>query len=100
MLFAYPSLYEGFGLPVIEAMACGAPVLTSNVTSIPEVAGDAAILINPQNTKEIADGLIKTVRDPGLRDALIKKSLERNRVLSWEACARATLRSYQAALSQ
>lgn len=98
ILFAYPSLYEGFGLPVIEAMACGAPVLTSNVTSIPEVAGDAAILVDPLNTDEIADGLHKILTDPDLRKALIDKGMERDKVLSWDSCARATLASYRAAL--
>jgi len=97
-VFAYPSLYEGFGLPVIEAMACGAPVLTSNVTSIPEVAGDAAILIDPRDTAAIADGLKRMLTDAALRHALREKGLARSASFSWASCARATFASYQAAI--
>jgi glycosyltransferase involved in cell wall biosynthesis len=64
IICAYPSLYEGFGLPVIEAMQCGMPVLTANVSSLPEVAGDAAVCLSPTNIEEIADGLRFLLEDP------------------------------------
>ena len=69
-VFAYPSLYEGFGLPVLEAMACGTPVLTSNVSALPEVAGDAALLVDPYDTRAISAGLGALDRDAALRDRL------------------------------
>ena len=69
-IFAYPSLYEGFGLPVIEAMQCGVPVLTANVSALPEVAGDAAVCVSPTNIEEIAAGLCSLLEDSALRTAL------------------------------
>lgn len=86
-VFAWPSLYEGFGLPVLEAMAVGTPVLTSNVSSLPEVAGDAAILVNPYNIDDIADGIIKLHTDSSLRAHYINKGLERSKMFTWEKCA-------------
>lgn len=81
----FPSLYEGFGLPVIEAMACGIPVLTSNTTSLPEVAGDAAVLVNPDSVDDIAEGIQLLCNDSGLRDTLRAKGLLQAAKFSWSA---------------
>jgi glycosyltransferase involved in cell wall biosynthesis len=86
-VFAWPSLYEGFGLPVLEAMAVGTPVLTSNVSSLPEVADDAAILVNPYNVSDIAKGIIDLHTDLNLRKIYIDKGLERSKIFTWEKCA-------------
>lgn len=90
-VFVFPSLYEGFGLPVLEATASGVPVITSNISSLPEVAGDAAILVNPLDVDEIAHALIKVCTDDELRETLVVKGLERARRFSWENTARKTL---------
>lgn len=92
---AFPSLYEGFGLPVLEAMAAGVPVLTSNVSSLPEVAGDAAITVDPYNVDAITDGLQKLILDTTLRDTLIRKGLARAKQFTWEKSARQLLSIYQ-----
>ena len=86
----YPSLYEGFGLPPLEAMACGVPVLTSYVCSIPEVVGDAAIQVNPLEVDEIADGIRRLVQDPALRQQLQEKGLQRAKQFTWQETARKT----------
>jgi glycosyltransferase involved in cell wall biosynthesis len=91
--FVFPSLYEGFGLPPLEAMACGIPVLTSNVCSLPEVVGDGAILVNPLDIPEIADGLKRLVQDSALRARLREKGLRRSKAFSWEETARKTWRA-------
>ena len=83
----YPSLYEGFGLPPLEAMACGIPVLTANVCSIPEVVGDAAILVNPLREEEIADGIRRLVEDSDLRQRLRERGLHRAKEFSWDKTA-------------
>lgn len=83
----FPSLYEGFGLPVIEAMACGTPVLTSNTTSLPEIAGDAALLVNPLSVDEIAVGIERLCRDPELREHLRQKGLSRAKQFCWDDVA-------------
>ena len=93
-LFIYPSLYEGFGLPVLEAMACGKAVITSNVSSMPEVVGDAGVLIDPQNIEEMSSALGKVILDKGFRNDLEKRALDRSRLFSWERCARETLKVY------
>ena len=95
MVFLFPSLYEGFGMPVLEAMACGAPVLTSNVTSLPEVAGDAAVQVNPLDVGSIATGILRLVEDPALREQCVRKGLERAREFTWEKTARETLAVYR-----
>jgi len=83
----YPSLLEGFGLPVLESFRCGCPVLTSNVTSIPEVAGGAALLVDPYDTDQIADGMLKLANDSALRESLIAKGYEQGKKFSWEKTA-------------
>ncbi|MFA5097280.1 MAG: glycosyltransferase family 1 protein [Candidatus Margulisiibacteriota bacterium] len=94
-IFVYPSLYEGFGLPVIEAMACGLAVITSNVSSLPEVAGNAAVLIDPKDTDTLAGEIIALLRDADRRDGLAAKALERAKMFSWEKCARETIKVYE-----
>jgi glycosyltransferase involved in cell wall biosynthesis len=86
----YPSLYEGFGLPPLEAMACGAAVVTSNGTSVPEVVGNAALLVDPENTGALADAMHRIVVNDGLRQTLRTKGLIRARKFGWERCARET----------
>lgn len=87
----FPSLYEGFGLPALEAMACGTPVLTSNTSSLPEVVGDAALTVNPLDTGAIARGLERLLADDSLRAALRERGLARARRFTWERTASATL---------
>lgn len=96
---AYPSLWEGFGFPVLEAMAAGCPVLTSRVSSLPEVAGDAAVLVDPTSTEEIAHGLARLWTDDALRTDLALRGIERARAFSWERTAVQTIAVYNAALS-
>lgn len=80
----FPSFYEGFGLPVVEAMACGTPVITSNVTSLPEIAGDAALFVDPYSLDEIVSAMNKIVDDQGLRYQMIDKGLKQSRKFSWD----------------
>lgn len=87
---AYISLYEGFGMPPLEAMACGTPVLTSNVTSLPEVVGDAALIVDPFDVEAIADGLLQLTEDRELREGLIVKGLKRITKFSWDISAAKT----------
>jgi glycosyltransferase involved in cell wall biosynthesis len=82
-VFVFPSLYEGFGLPPLEAMACGTPVITSNVSSLPEVAGDAALLVDPYNVDAIADAIRNALGDEALRTQLVARGLARARQFSW-----------------
>ena len=97
-VFAYPSLYEGFGLPIIEAMAAGAPVLTSNRSSLPEVAGDAAVKVDPYEIFSIRDGLRLLLRDADLRDELRQRGKNWAAQFTVENQARATLEAYDLAL--
>lgn len=94
-LFVYPSLFEGFGLPVVEAMACGTPVITSRGSSLEEVAGDAAWLIDPYETESLTAGLEKLLGDPALRAAFARKGLERSKHFSYEAAARQVMQLYE-----
>ncbi len=96
-LFVCPSLYEGFGLPVLEAMACGTPVVTSNVSSLPEVAGEAALLIDPRSEAELAEAMIRALTDTSLRKQMRSSGLDQARRFSWERCARETLAVYEEA---
>lgn len=95
---AFPSLYEGFGLPVLEAFALGCPVLSSRVSALPEVAGDAALLVDPRNEDEIADGLERLATEAGLREELAGRGCARVREFTWERAARATWEVYRDAL--
>jgi len=90
-LFVFPSLYEGFGMPVLEAMACGTPVVCSNTSSLPEVAGDAALLVDPLDVGELAAALARVLDDAELRAELIQRGFEQAKGFSWEKCARETL---------
>jgi len=94
-LFVFPSLYEGFGLSVLEAMACGCPVITSQVSSLPEVAGDAAILVDPYNITEIADTIKFVISNPAEHRRMRGRGLERVKSFTWEASARAMIKVYR-----
>ncbi|MGH7255735.1 MAG: glycosyltransferase family 4 protein, partial [Nitrospirales bacterium] len=94
-VFVFPSIYEGFGMPVLEAMACGAPVITSNTTALPEVAGDAALLVNPEDANAMADAILRVVEDEAFRESLRAKGLERAKQFTWERTARETLALYR-----
>lgn len=95
-----PSFYEGFGLPALEAMACGTPVIVSNVSSLPEVVGDAGILISPENPESIAVALWRVLSDARLRDEMRAKGLSRAACFSWEKAAQQTLDVYHEVMSQ
>ena len=94
-LFVYPSLYEGFGLPIVEAMACGTPVVTSNVTCMPEIAGDAALLVDPLSEEEIGAAILRVIDDPALGAELTKKGLLRSKVFNWRSTAEQTVDIYR-----
>lgn len=95
----FPSLYEGFGLPVLEAMARGVPVACSRASSLPEVAGDAALLFDPEDVDAIADATRRLLHDPALRERLRAAGLERAARFTWDATAAATVASYERALA-
>jgi len=97
LALVFPSLYEGFGLPVLEAMAYGAPVITSNNSSLPEVAGDAAILVDPMDIKQIADAIKKVATNEKFRQQLIEKGRKKSQEFTWEAAARLTLKALKEA---
>ena len=88
--FLYPSRYEGFGMPVLEAMACGTPVVTSNVSSLPEVAGNAAVLVDPDDLAAMTAGMSELLEDEDLRIRLAGMGLARAAAFTWERTARAT----------
>jgi glycosyltransferase involved in cell wall biosynthesis len=93
-LFVFPSIYEGFGMPVLEAMACGAAVITSNVSALPEVAGDAAVLVDPLSTEAIGEAMLELLADPARRAALGQAARARAAHFSWGAVAEQTLKVY------
>jgi glycosyltransferase involved in cell wall biosynthesis len=97
--FVYPSIFEGFGLPVIEAMQCGAPVIAGNRTSLPEVVGDAGWLFDPFDTKALCDALRQVIDDRELRERLRQKGLKQAKKFNWRSTAELTLQAYQEAIS-
>lgn len=94
-VFVYPSHYEGFGLPVLEAMTLGTPVVTAKTSSLPEVTGDAAILIDPNDFVQLAEAILKVISDCQLRQELINKGRERAKLFSWQRTAKDTLKAYR-----
>jgi glycosyltransferase involved in cell wall biosynthesis len=98
-LFAFPSIYEGFGLPPLEAMACGVPVIASNATSIPEVVGDAGFLVNPMDDVEMCEGMRRILEDDALRQELRDKGLARSRAFTWHETAKRFVDGLQRAVA-
>ncbi len=99
LAFVYPSLYEGFGLPPLEAMQCGLPVITSNTSSLPEVVGDAGIMVDPQDSDALAGAMLRLCDDSGLRQGMRERGLARAARFSWSRCARQTVAAYEAAMA-
>jgi glycosyltransferase involved in cell wall biosynthesis len=98
-LFVFPSRYEGFGLPLLEAMACGTPVVAANNSSIPEIVGDAALMAGADDLGGITSQITRALSDADLRDRLVRAGIERAASFSWERCARETIAAYRAALA-
>ncbi len=94
-VFVLPSLYEGFGFPPLEAMACGCPVITSNTASLPEVVGEAGIMVNPYDTDSLVKAMRRVLTDSELRDDMVRKGLEQAKRFSWEKAARQTQEVYE-----
>jgi len=99
-VFVYTSLFEGFGLPVLEAMACGTPVITSNVTSLPEVVGDAGLMVRPSMVEELVQAMRQVLQSSVLRQQLRERGLRRARLFTWERTAKEVLSVYQEALAE
>ncbi|RME57156.1 glycosyltransferase family 1 protein, partial [Candidatus Parcubacteria bacterium] len=99
MMFVYPSFYEGFGLPPLEAMQCGVPVITSNTSSLPEVVGDAGIMVSPSDGDALSHAMYSIYNDASLREEMSQKSLARARLFSWEKCAQETIDAYKMAVN-
>ena len=99
LAFVYPSFYEGFGLPPLEAMQCGVPVITSNTSSLPEVVGDAGILISPTDADSLCQSILNIHNKPSLREAMSLKSIEQAKQFSWEKCTQETIKAYKTALN-
>jgi glycosyltransferase involved in cell wall biosynthesis len=97
-IFAFPSLYEGFGLPLLEAMACGTPVVASNSASLPEVVGNAGLIVEPSAVGQLAAALRQLIEEPDLRANLRTAGLERASTFSWRRTAEATVQLYHEAL--
>jgi glycosyltransferase involved in cell wall biosynthesis len=98
-LFVFPSLYEGFGLPVLEAMACGAPVACSNTSSLPEVLGEAGVSFDPLDVQSIGDAIARVIDNRSLKLSLRERGLQRAAQLTWERTAQQTLGVYQSILT-
>jgi glycosyltransferase involved in cell wall biosynthesis len=96
-VFVYPSLGEGFGLPPLEAMACGVPVVCSNAPALPEVVGDAAILVPPTDVAALEEAIMHLLSDPDLKATLRQKGLQRSRQFSWHETARLTISAFEQA---
>jgi glycosyltransferase involved in cell wall biosynthesis len=99
-LFVYPSRFEGFGLPVLEAMACGTPVITTNVASLPEVAGDAALLVSPDDETQLVEAMRRALGDKSLRQEMVAKGLAQSAEYTWARTAHQTLETYERALGK
>lgn len=99
-VFVYPSLYEGFGLPVLEAMACGTPVVCSRAASLPEVGGDAAVYFDPHNVEEMADAMERVIDSPSLQSEMREKGLRQAARFTWEECARKHVEVYRKVLDR
>lgn len=99
-IFIYPSLYEGFGIPLLEAFSAGCPVIASNITSIPEVAGDAALYVNPANHGDIAMMILRLLKDHDLRNALSERGRQRAEQFTWSETARKTIAIYEKCISE
>jgi len=100
LAFVYPSFYEGFGLPPLEAMQCGVPVITSNTSSLPEVVGDAGITVAPTDADALCHSMLEIYNKPSLREAMSLKSIDRAKQFSWEKCTQETFAAYKTALSE
>ena len=96
----YPSIYEGFGLPPLEAMACGVPVITSSVSSIPEVVGDTGLLLDPEDVNGFRDAMEMMITAPDIRAALGRKALARSKLFTWQACVEQTVDAYRQVLNK
>ena len=99
LAFIYPSFYEGFGLPPLEAMQCGVPAITSNTSSLPEVVGDAGIMLDPKDVDGLCHSMFELYNKPFLRQSMTDKSLEQAKKFSWDSCAQQTIAAYKTALS-
>ena len=100
LALVYPSLYEGFGLPLLEAMACGTPILTSNISSLPEVAGPAALLVDPLRVEAITEGMARLISDPALREHLVQQGYLRLHHFAWDQAAAQVWQVFEAIMSQ
>jgi len=99
LAFVYPSFYEGFGLPPLEAMQCGVPVITSNTSSLPEVVGEAGIMVDPKDTDALCHSMLEIYNNSSLRASMSLKSLAQAKLFSWERCTQETIAAYRTALS-
>jgi glycosyltransferase involved in cell wall biosynthesis len=99
MVFVYPSRYEGFGLPILEAMACGTPVVTSNAASLPELAGSAAFQVEPHDTRQLGAAIISMCIDETLRREMSENGLRQVAQFTWQKTAQQTLAAYRGVLS-
>jgi glycosyltransferase involved in cell wall biosynthesis len=93
--FVFPTFYEGFGLPLLEALTCGCPVVTSDNSSVPEAVGGAAVCVDARDIDGIAAGIVRVIEDGPFRESMIARGLEHARTFSWEACAATTLEVYR-----
>jgi glycosyltransferase involved in cell wall biosynthesis len=98
LCFVYPSYFEGFGLPPLEAMKCGAPVITGNQTSLPEVVGDAGLMVDPFDTEALAEAIRRVIDDADLRQTLRERGFNRARMFDWRETARLTIKAYERAV--
>lgn len=97
--FVYPSFYEGFGLPPLEAMQCGVPVITSNTSSLPEVVGDAGIMVSPTDTDALCQSMLNLYNKSDIRELMSSKSIEQAKQFSWQKCTQETIKTYKLALN-